>query len=396
MIGVVMVAVLLDRTAISLHTVGWAALVLMAIYPDAVVGASFEMSFMAVLALVAVAEHVTLRARWRTPEGQFMILPAVGVILAAAVVTDIAAGGSTAIFAIYHFNRFPTYSMVSNLIADPIIGLWVMPWGLLAGLTMPFGLEVIPLRLAGYGVGAVNAVARTVATWPHAQVHVPPMSAAALVVAACGLLFLCLWRGRLRLAGLAVIAAGLAQPWFATPPDIVVDEDSKVVAISDDHGHLVLRPGWGERFIREVWIERYGASENAWPEPGNETLNLRCDSDGCILHRKGQRVLIAYSATALAEDCEDVDAAVSLKAAHAFCPETEVVDRIDLRRRGAVAMWLTPDGVRTRFVADGMGERRWVATTRTPRLTDQRDRNTAPAASEISTGEASPPDDPAP
>lgn len=396
MIGVVMGAVLLDRTAISLHTVGWAALVLMAIYPDAVVGASFEMSFMAVLALVAVAEQVDLRVRWRTPEGKFTILPAIGMILAAAVVTDIAAGGSTAIFAIYHFNRFPTYSMVSNLFADSIIGLWVMPWGLLAGLAMPFGLEEIPVRLTGYGVGAVNAIARTVASWPHSQAHVPPMSAAALVVAASGLLFLCLWRGRLRLLGLVLIAAGLAQPWFATPPDIVVDEDSKVVAISDDHGHLVIRPGRGERFIREVWKERYGVSAVAWPEPGNEALNLRCDSDGCILHRNGQRVLIANSVAALAEDCEEVDAAVSLKAAHAFCPETEVVDRIDLRRRGAVAVWLTSSGVHTRFVADGMGERRWVAASRTPRLTDQRDKNTAPADSEVSSGEASPPSDPAP
>jgi competence protein ComEC len=318
------------------------------------------------------------------------------VILAAAVVTDIAAGGSTAIFAIYHFNRFPTYSMVSNLIADPIIGLWVMPWGLLAGLLMPFGLEAIPLRLAGYGVNAVNGLARTIASWPHAQVHVPPMSAAALVVAASGLLFLCLWRGRLRVAGLALIAAGLAQPWFATPPDIVVDEDSKVVAISDRHGHLVVRPGRSGRFIREVWKERYGVSEIPWPEPGHEALDLRCDSDGCILHRKGQRVLIAYSTTALAEDCAEVDAAVSLKAAHAFCPETKVVDRIDLRRRGAVAVWLTSGGVRTRFVADGMGRRRWVATSRTPRLNAQGGRSAAPADNAISSGEASPPGGPAP
>src|SRR5205823_395703 len=104
----------LDRTALSLRSIGWAALVLMAIYPDAVVGASFEMSFMAVLALIAVAEHASLRVKWRSPDGQLLILPALGLILAGAVITDIAAGGSTALFAIYHFNRFPTYSMISN------------------------------------------------------------------------------------------------------------------------------------------------------------------------------------------------------------------------------------------------------------------------------------------
>lgn len=396
MIGVVLVAVLVDRTAISLRTLGWAALVLMAIYPDAVVGASFEMSFMAVLALVAVAEQFDLRVRWRTPEGKFLVFSAIGVVLMAAVVTDIAAGGSTAIFAIYHFNRFPTYSMVSNLFADSIIGLWVMPWGVVASLAMPFGLEQIPLQLTGYGVGAVNWIARTVAGWPEAQVHVPPMSAGALVVAAFGLLFLCLWRGRLRVAGLVLIAAGLLQPWLVTPPDIVVDEDSKLVAVSDLQGHLVMRPGRGDRFIRAVWQERYGHSAVPWPDTQSDALNLRCDSDGCILNRNGQKVLIAYNTAALAEDCGAADAAVSFKAAHAFCRETEVVDRIDLRRHGAVALWLTPDGVKKRFAADSMGERRWVAMTPTPQLADlQKGRSAEDAAENISTGEASPPDDPA-
>ena len=95
MIGVVLAAVLLDRTALSLRSIGWAALVLMAVYPDAVVGASFEMSFMAVLALIAIAEEVQLRAGWRAPDGGIQIMPVVGMFLAGAVVTDIAAGGST-------------------------------------------------------------------------------------------------------------------------------------------------------------------------------------------------------------------------------------------------------------------------------------------------------------
>ncbi|TAL03014.1 MAG: ComEC/Rec2 family competence protein [Rhodospirillaceae bacterium] len=378
MIGVVLIAVLLDRTAISMRSIGWAALVLMAIYPDAVVGASFEMSFMAVLALIAVAEHVSLRVTWRSPEGDLLILRAVGVILAGAVVTDIAAGGSTALFAIYHFNRFPTYSMASNLVADPITGMWIMPWGLAAMLAMPFGLDQIPLKLMGYGVGLVNDVARAVAKWPGAQVHVPPMSAAALAVAAFGLMLLCLWRGRFRWAGLALIMGGMAQPWFVAPPDILVDEEAKVVAITDGRGHLALRPGPGDRFIRDVWQERYGRSPLTWPEPGQTALDLRCDADGCILQRHGKRVLLAFFDAALAEDCASTDATVSLSAAHAFCDGPTVADRIDLRRRGAVALWLRPDGVRFRFVADGMGNRQWAPMPKSPQWAGSRDGASSP------------------
>jgi competence protein ComEC len=360
MIGVVLMAVLLDRTALSLRSIGWAALVLMAIYPDAVVGASFEMSFMAVLALIAIAEQYNFRAVWRTPDGQFQILPAVGAFLAGAVVTDIAAGGSTALFAIYHFNRFPTYSMVSNLVADPITGLWIMPWALIAMLTMPLGWDQAPLKLMGAGVDVVNRLARAIAAWPGAQVHVPPMSAAALAVAALGLTFLCLWRGRLRWAGLILVIGGLAQPWLVTPPDVLVDEDAKIVAITDGHGHLLLRPGPGDHFLRDAWLERYAAASETWPAPGESVLGLRCDGDGCMLARNGKRALIAFHDAALAEDCAAVDAVIALTAAHAFCRGPDIVDRIDLRRRGAVAVWLGQDGMRARFVADGLGDRPWA------------------------------------
>jgi competence protein ComEC len=164
--------------------------------------------------------------------------------------------------------------------------------------------------------------------------------------------------------------------------------------VTDEHGYLALRPGRGDRFIREVWTERYGASKVAWPASGEEAIGLRCDSDGCMLDRNGQRVLIAFTTTALAEDCGNADATVSLKAAYAFCEGTEVVDRIDLRRRGAVAIWLTPDGIRTRFAADGMGERNWVGTARGLRRTNDQP---APAdASGVSTVSVDLPDGPAP
>jgi competence protein ComEC len=173
MIGVVLAAILLDRTAISMRTLAWAALVLMALYPDAVIGASFQMSFMAVLGLIALAEQARLKVQWRDPDGRLQAMRAAAVIFAGLVLTDVVASGATALYAIYHFDRFPTYSMVSNFFAGPITGLWVMPWGLAAMLLMPFGLDRIPLQLMGYGVGWVNDIARTVGGWPGAQVHGP-------------------------------------------------------------------------------------------------------------------------------------------------------------------------------------------------------------------------------
>ena len=122
----------------------------------------------------------------------------------------------------------------------------------------------------------------------------------------------------------------------------------------------MLRPGRGDRFVRDVWQQRYGLSELSWPSAGERIEVLRCDSKGCILERGGRRLLLAYHVAALAEDCDAVDAVISFTAAYAFCRNRNLVDRIHLRRQGAVAVWLKSDGMEARFVADGLGNRRWV------------------------------------
>lgn len=355
MIAVVLLAVLLDRTALSLRTIAWAALVLMVVYPDAVFGASFQMSFIAVLALVALYEQTWLRIPWRAADGQLNVVRAAGVYLLALIATDLVAGGATNIFAIYHFNVLPTYSLVSNLIAAPLTGLWIMPMGLAGVALMPAGLEAWPLKAMGAGIGVLNAVAREIAGWPAAQVHVPPMKTTFLVLAAAGLIFICLWKGRLRWIGAAPVAAALIQPWVTPAPDILVDESARVFAVSDARGRLMLPPGRAGRFVRDVWTERYGTSRQVWP--GGD---MACDASGCALARDETRVLLAFDAAALAEDCGEVDAIVSVVAAYDLCREGLIVDRIHLARRGAHAVWIGKDGVRIRSAMDGAGNRIWM------------------------------------
>jgi competence protein ComEC len=51
--GLGLLAVLLDRAPVSMRLVAWAALAVLATTPEAVLGPSFQMSFAAVVALVA-------------------------------------------------------------------------------------------------------------------------------------------------------------------------------------------------------------------------------------------------------------------------------------------------------------------------------------------------------
>jgi competence protein ComEC len=356
MIAVVMLAILLDRTALSLRTIAWAALLLMVLFPEAIVGASFQMSFLAVLALVSLYEQTWLRIMWRGDDGKLTLMRAAGIYVAGLVVTDIAAGGATSLFAAYHFNRLPTYSVITNLLTVPLTGLWIMPAAMLGLILMPLGLDEIPFRIMGAGVHVLNEIARAVAAWPHAQVQVPSMAAWAMALGALGAIFVCLWKGRGRWLGFIAIIPAIVQPYLTPPPDVLVDDTARIFAVSDAEGHMAAKPGRAGKFIKEVWTERYGGSEQAWPD----VEGLSCDADGCVLTRHDKKLRIAFTSAALAEDCGDADVIVSATAARDLCRTGKIIDLVDLRRDGAHALWLTDSGVRVRSVKESTGDRVWM------------------------------------
>lgn len=356
MIALVMLAVLLDRTALSLRTIAWAALVLLAFYPDSIFGASFQMSFIAVLALIALYEQAWLRSGWRNAEGELSLARIVGVYVAGLVVTDIVAGGATSLFAAYHFNRLPTYSAFTNLVAVPLTGLWIMPAGIAGLLLMPLGWEAVPFKVMGAGVATLNDVARRVAGWPHAQFHVAPFTTGAMALAALGVVWICIWRGPRRWAGAALLAPALLQMFFARTPDVIVDDTARVFAVGGADGRIALRPGRSGRFVRQAWIERYGSSATPW----RDVAGLSCDAGGCVLERAGRRLLLAFAAEAVAEDCVGSDLTISAAAARDLCRSRRVIDIIDLARDGALAVWIDRGGLRTRSVREATGNRVWM------------------------------------
>ena len=181
MIGLMLVAVLLDRTAITMRPVAWAAAVILLATPESMMSASFQMSFAAVVGLVAGYELLRRYAGdWRFREdsrwGRWARMPM--VYLAGVAVTTVIAVTATSPFAIYHFNRIAAFGLAANLVAVPMTALWIMPWGLLAFLLMPFGLEQGALVPMGWGIDVVIETARRVAAWPGAVVPVPVLPVA--------------------------------------------------------------------------------------------------------------------------------------------------------------------------------------------------------------------------
>ena len=230
MLAVMGLAVLLDRPAISMRNLAIAAFAVMLLAPEAVTGASFQMSFLAVASLIAFYEAVSAWRRSRDTEAIArgplrQVVRWAGLFIAATAATTLIAGTATAVPAAFHFHRVSSYSLIANVLGLPLVSLIVMPAAVLSVFAMPFGLEWGPLWVMGKGIEAVLWVAGTVAGLPGAGHYVAAIPAVAALVMAAGILWLALWRGRVRLIGVGLFVLGVVLAPLKPAPDILVDFD---------------------------------------------------------------------------------------------------------------------------------------------------------------------------
>ena len=137
------------------------------IRPESLLSPSFQMSFAAVVALVAFYESLGADLWRRLGEGHWR--GRVMLYLAGLALTTLIASAATGLIALHHFGRLPHFSLLANLLAVPMTAFWIMPWAVLAVLLMPFGGAEIALIPMGWGVEAVIAIAAAIAGWPKAD-----------------------------------------------------------------------------------------------------------------------------------------------------------------------------------------------------------------------------------
>ncbi|GIX11674.1 ComEC/Rec2 family competence protein [Elioraea sp.] len=377
MAALVALAVVLDRSGVGLRALALAACVVLLLQPEAVLGPSFQMSFAAVLALIAAWEGV--RGTWLAPRRDRTWLARAGWGVAALAFTSLVASAATAPFGAFHFQRVQVYGIAANALAVPVASVWVMPWGMAALLLMPFGLEVVALAPMAVGIEAILAVAREVASWPGAAPGLPAMPGLGLAACAFGLCWLCLWRTRLRLAGVPVLAIGLASPWLVRPPDILVAPDARLIAIrAEDALHVQSLQG-ASRFVRAIWTERSGGLPmRPLPARGRPAAAIDCAPDACMIGEAGRAAAVLLRGDPPWRWCGRVAAVVSAEPVRARCAGSVVVDRFSVWRDGAHAVWLDRDDARVVSDRGHRGARPWVPPP--PRTRAEREADALPRA----------------
>ena len=360
----VLAALAVGREPLSLRMLAVAAFVVMLLWPEAVAGPSFQMSFAAVIAIIALHGAAPVRA-FLAPREQGWLARA-GRQLAMLLLTGVVIEFALMPIGLYHFHRGGVYGALANVVAIPLTTFVSMPLIALALLLDAAGAGAPAWWLTGKSLDAMLALAHWTASQPGAVTHLPPMGRGSIALFVVGGLWLALWHGRVRLWGMVPLVVGSLSLALLHPPDVLISGDGRHVGITGESaGELLVLRESRSGFATDTLSELAGMDGalkalDEWP-------GAACNADFCAiaLNRGGRawRLLMARGREAvperaLAAACDRSDIVVADRWLPRSChPAMLKADRALLASTGGLAIDLGQGTIQT--VADSQGEHGW-------------------------------------
>jgi competence protein ComEC len=371
--GVAFIAILLDRRAISLHSLAIAALLVLLMEPEVVVSPGFEMSFCATASLVALAE---IWPRGQRPVGlpwPLLALQSLRDWTLAMIMVSFVAGMATGPFSIQHFNRVANYGVFANLSADLLASAVLMPaltlGVLLQSLGAPHALAAPFLFTAGWAARSIVWLGQLFSNARGASLTIASAPTIALALSYIGIVFACLWRGPLRWIGVPMAAAVALWPRPALPAAwIAADGDDAAIVV---HGQAVALKPAQRLYAVQTWAQRRGLTLPADPASAQSAI-ADCTRNGCA-PRPGVDPAIGAWWTVrkpkpgvLDGICRGADIMVFTRATFPLpegCRPAIVLGPGDFAKGGAAELFRDRTGWRIAWSEPLRGRRPWTAPT---------------------------------
>ncbi|QZD95372.1 ComEC/Rec2 family competence protein [Qipengyuania gelatinilytica] len=363
----VLIALALGREPLSMRMVAVAAVVVLFLWPESLVGPSFQMSFAAVIGIVALHNSRPVRdflapreesgARWFGR--RILMLFATGMVIEIALMPIV----------LFHFHRAGLYGAFANVIAIPLVTFISMPLIAVALVFDLIGAGAPFWWLAGVSLDLLLEIARTTAAQPGAVKLVANIRLATLLMFLAGALWIALWRGRSRLWGFVPALIGVGMLLSTPTPDILVTRDGRDIGVVDEDGLVhVLRESKGS-YARDNIVELAGTE--ASPILLSEWEGARCSADFCSLpitrNERTWHVLVAKTRNRiderqLAAACERADIVIADRWLPRSCrPKWMKADGRFLEKSGGLAIHLSDE--RFDAVVDSQGRHGWWRPT---------------------------------
>jgi competence protein ComEC len=275
----VLIGIAIGREAMTLRLVATGALIVLLFWPEALVGPSFQLSFAAITALVALHEVPLIQRMTYSGESGPIGRAARNIfsLLLTGIVVEIA----LAPIALFHFHQSGIYGALANMIAIPLTTFVIMPAEALALLFDSIGLGGPFWWVTAQALAFLLWMAHSVAAMPGSVARLPEIPAGAFAMIIAGGVWLLLWRTPMRLLGLIPGIFGMILAAMTPAPDLLITGDGKHVAIRGDGGAVaILRPRAGD-YVRDMLAERSASGDEL---DDLDTLSgAKCSDDVCIV-----------------------------------------------------------------------------------------------------------------
>lgn len=353
MITIVMMGILLDRNPLSMRLVAIAASIILLIRPESLLSASFQLSFAAVVGLIAAYEGGWAPLRqWSLEGGYHRRLIAYGTGL---VATTLIATLATTPYTIAIFNRFTLQTIAGNFLAIPLTSIWIMPAATLSVLSLPFGGCALFFHILSCGLEYLIHIAKTVSSWPGAAIVVPTPPSAFLGLITLGGLWICFWKGTWRWGGLILCSLGCLSPFLHSPATIYAAGDGRVLAYRKEDILYVSDLKRGS-FFTDQWVKELGLKQKKeWPEAQIKI------GPALVVHHPYSK---PYTPLQVSKEMCSAKALITTGYAWRECKQWGrippiLIDRYTLKRDGTYQAWISAASIEVESVRKSLGQRPW-------------------------------------
>jgi ComEC/Rec2-related protein len=218
MTTICLIGIIFDRGALSMRSVSIAAFLILLFDSGSLFLVSFQLSFCAVVALIAFYEQYNdLFLKWRRDHSSRIKL--IGVFVVLSAITTIIASVATFPVSVATFNRFSFSGILGNLVAIPIVSFTIVPVGLMA---LAFGYFTdIFTNLLEIILNALTQCLGIISELPGSNLVIKSPDILTLYIMVIGGILLCLLRSRARHLGTGLIGISSIMWILEKKPDIV-------------------------------------------------------------------------------------------------------------------------------------------------------------------------------
>ena len=349
MISIVMLGILLDRNPLSMRLVAIAATLILLVRPESLLSASFQLSFAAVVGLIAAYEGGWGPLRQWSIEGGF--LRKVIAYGAGLIATTFIATLATTPYTLALFNRITLQTIVGNFLAIPLTSVLIMPAATFSIFSLLFGGIELVFWVFSFGLNQLIRIAEMVSSWPGAAILFPTPPPSFLGLITLGTLWMCIWKSKWRWLGMLPCGTACIILPFQNSPTIYASGDGSVIAYSLKDVLYVSSLKRGS-FYTDQWMKELGLKQKReWTQDqvvlGNSLLVRSPNNNLAISNEMCQHSCLVTTGYTW-HDCR--------KWGHT--PKI-LIDRKTLKKEGTAQIWIKKNCMQVQFVKRELGVRPW-------------------------------------